>query len=450
MTKFDVEFERGILSQALQDKEFFERASRVLDAHKFSSEQFSLIWRVAWESYIKHKELVSKSLLLRRIHKKIENVEDLEAYVETIRTLYSKKSKTAKIELEELEQFVRYNDVSVALERTVDLLDDGRVDDAYKTLRSLSQNQVKIRNYTRIKWIEEFPERLATSKKEKEHPETCVRVPTGLRALDNVIGGIQAGELGLLMGVTGAGKSMTMTNFVNGAVTRGHRGLYVALEMPAKQIAMRQDARAFRVLYDKLKYYNFSKEDRKLIIRKYKKFWKRFKDKLQIVSMPLNRCDITTLEGLLDDLKQEDGFVPEVIFVDSGDHLNALDKNRDYRLQQSAVYWDLKNFAEENHVAVWSSTQAGREWAKKVATAEAASESYDKSRIADIVLSINRPNAHSRSTKILVGTDEDDDSSLYDPQKYRELFLSKYRDGEAGVLIPLTSSFEYALIEELE
>lgn len=450
MTKFDAKFERDVLSRALTDEEFFKKASRVLDAHKFGSEQYSMIWKVACKSYTKHKELVSKALLLRKISRKIENVEDLDGYVEIIRNLYLKKSKTAKIAFEELEQFVRYGDASIAMERAIDLMDSGKVDETYKVFRNLSQNQVKARNYTRVEWIEEFPQRLATLKEERDHPEICVRVPTGLRSLDNVIGGIQAGELGLIMGVTGAGKSVTLTNFSHGAVSRGHSVLYVGLEMSARQIAMRQDARAFRVLYDSLKYYRLTKEDRKTLVRKFKKFTKRYRNKLQIVSMPLNRCDIMTLEGLLDDLKQESGFVPEVILVDSGDHLNALDKNRDYRLQQSAVYWDLKNFAKENHVAVWSSTQAGREWAKKVATAEAASESYDKSRIADIVLSINLQNAHSRSTKILLDTDESDDSVLYDPQRYREMFLSKYRDGQANVLIPLTSAFEYSLLEELE
>lgn len=449
-TRFDTEYERGILSKALQDPVFFAKAARLLDAHKFSSEQFTLIWKIAKANWRKHKELISKRLLLRKIHKNLDNEEDLESYVQTIKKIYKKKSLTAKIELEELETFVRFVDAQVALEKAINLMGEGKVEETYKVLRTVSQNQVKARDYTVVNWVEEFPQRLAELREQKENPDSVLRVPTGMRALDNVIGGVQAGELALIMGTTSSGKSMTLTNFAHGAITRGHKALYIALEMPARQIAMRQDARAFRILYDSFKYFNLTKADKKTIKRLYQKFLRRYAEMLTIVSMPLQRCDITVIEGLLDDLNEEQGFRPDVIFVDSGDHLNAIDKHRDYRLQQSGVYWDLKNFAEENQLAVWSSTQAGREWANKIATAEAASESYDKSRIADIVLSINRPNAASRSTKILMDSDQADDADLHDPKRYREMFLSKHRDGEAGVLVPLTASFEFSLLEELE
>ena len=119
----------------------------------------------------------------------------------------------------------------------------------------------------------------------------------------------------------------------------------------------------------------------------------------------------------------------------------------------------MKELAEEDGYFVMSSTHAGKEWATKVATAEASSESYDKSRIADIVMSINDPNEMSKSgRKTVIDEDDDDDDfedeeeivgpSISEGSKHMDLFLGKYRDGDSRFKVALDCDFARMTMKE--
>jgi len=276
-------------------------------------------------------------------------------------------------------------------------------------------------------------------------------IPSGFKRLDAIIGGIQPGELGLVLATTGKGKSIFLTNLAYYAVKMGFSVVYFALEMPARQIAARQDARWLGINYKKFKEYNFSPSELRTIERKKKGARKKWKDKLRIISMPLKRCDINKITSCLDDMK-DTGFEPQLILMDSADHMNPVGKVESHRLGQASVYWDMKTLAESEGYAVWSSTHAGREWAKAVATAEASGESYDKSRIADIVCSLNTPESKSRSTRITMDDDEEgeEEKSKMATGTYVEMYLAKYRDGASRVSIPMDADFSKMYLTEMD
>jgi hypothetical protein len=65
-------------------------------------------------------------------------------------------------------------------------------------------------------------------------------IPTLIPALDAALrGGVEAGTLNVVLGGTNSGKSVFLVNFGVGAVTAGHRVLYVSLEMSRDKIAGR-------------------------------------------------------------------------------------------------------------------------------------------------------------------------------------------------------------------
>jgi len=106
--------------------------------------------------------------------------------------------------------------------------------------------------------------------------------------------------------------------------------------------------------------------------------------------------------------------------------------------------------AEEDGYGIWSSCHAGREWAKAIATAEATGESYDKARIADIVCSLNTPESKTRSTKIVLEEEDEEEEIKATVGEYVELYLAKYRDGPSHVTIPMDAVFSKMWIKELE
>ena len=82
----------------------------------------------------------------------------------------------------------------------------------------------------------------------------CIGIPTGLRRLDALTGGWRGGQLVVLAGRPGTGKSATMLHFARAAAASGVPVCIFSLEMPAGQLAGRMlvggsgvDSQAFRV-----------------------------------------------------------------------------------------------------------------------------------------------------------------------------------------------------------
>lgn len=450
--EFDKDFEEDILARALKDVAYLKKAVRILEAHHFHSPQHGWIWQVVFDTWTKYREITSPRSLLERAKTDHPKDDDRLPYIQLTSRLFKHKPQHSEAALGQLTEFVKTINAQIAMERAAIALEKGKVEETYATLQKLLRKQVTAKDYTVVNWIEELDERQAARKLRKEHPELFTCIPTGWPRLDSIIDGLELGELGLIMATTGKGKSIAMNNIAHCAAARGFETVIFPLEMPARQVAARQDARWLNMSYQKLKHYDLKPSELRAIQARWKKMKKRFANKLKIVSMPLRRCNIDIVRGALDDLEQEHDFKPKLVIVDSGDHMKSVDRTESHRLDTAEVYWSLKSLAEEGGYAVWSSTQAGREWAKQIATAEASSESYDKSRIADVVLSINTPDKDSRSTKVAIdedGEEVNDKSAEMSAEGWAEMFIAKYRDGKSGVTIPLHCDFDKMLIEEL-
>jgi replicative DNA helicase len=456
--KLDIDFEEQVLAKSVRDADYLKKAARICDAHHFATKQHAWFWQVVKDTWERFREVTSAKYMVAKARTDFPKEEDRAPYLELARKLYKLKPDTAGGALEQLELFVRTVNAQLALEKAAKELEKGKVDEVYDTFRGAGQRDARRTEYTHTTWIEQFEERQKERKYRREHPEEFTSIPTGFKKLDDIITGIQLGEVGLVLGTTGRGKSIMLTNLAYTAVKHGYEVAYFGFEMPARQIAMRQDARWLQMAYKKFKDYDFTTEELVFIDRRLKRMKKRFENKFHIVSMPVRSATLSTVRNALDDLRIEHKFRPKLVIMDSADHLLPEGKAESYRLDQANVYWGVKGMAEEEGYAVWSSTQAGKEYVKTLATAEAASESYDKARIADLMVSINEPFRRTRATKV-VSDDDDWDESKEDggitPEvktrgKYLELFLAKYRDGKSAVTVPLDAELEKMLIQEHE
>jgi hypothetical protein len=261
-----------------------------------------------------------------------------------------------------------------------------------------------------------------------------------------------------MMGTTGRGKSVAMNNIAYRAVKANFSVALFAFEMGAGQVATRQDSTWSGYAYDKFKAYNFKPSEVRALKRKRERLAKKYSNKLHIISFPVRSANINDVRGALDDLKDEWGFKADLVIIDSADHLLAVESNKEsFRLQQSEVYWSVKKLAEEQAFAAWSSTHAGREWSDKIATAEASSESYDKSRIADLVASLNDPFAKGRRMKVIEVDDDEEDEKAeiegYSAQggpRTLKIHLAKYRDGDSQFSFEVKADFAKMRITEMK
>lgn len=455
--KFDKAFEEDILASCLRDTKYLKTAARICDGHHFHSPQYAWVWKCIKDIWDKYRERATGRLIVNRAKADFESDEERAAIIELVKKVVKRKPRAAKAKLAELEMFVKSVNAQVAIEEGARALEKGDVDAVYTALRKCVRHEVTQRTYTHGMWIEQFEQRQADRKFRKEHPDAFPRIPTGFKQLDRLLdGGGQPGEVGLVMGTTGKGKSICLTNMCFSAVRTGFPALYISMEMPERQISMRQDARWLKIAYNKFKNYDWKPSELNAIRRRLEKAKKQFANKLHIIEVPLRRCDIGKIRSMLDDLQDDFDFRPKVLFIDSADHMNASSgmARESFRLQQASVYWDLATLADEEGMLVWTTCHAGREYKDKIADVEAASESYDKARIADIGFSINEPVKEKRSTHI--SSDEDDDESVEIKPKAATtgrpmiLKLSKYRDGKGQITIPIDADFHRMYMTEVD
>jgi len=451
----DQEFEEDILCRALRDKDYLKRAARLVAEHHFNTPQHAWVWKGIYEIWTKYREQTTAAHLIARARVDFREDGERAVHLELVRKLIRRQPKAALASLDQLSEFVRTVNAQLAMEAAARSLEKGQVDDVYKALRSAVDRELKPRDYNSIEWISDFQHRQMERKRRREHPEEWTRIPTGFKRLDRILsGGLELCELGLVVATTGVGKSIVLSNLTYNAIARGYPTVYFSLEMPLFQIAQRMDSRWSRMEYKKFKEYDFKPSELRQLEAKQGKALKQFEGLLHIVEMPLRRCDINTVRAALDDLRTEHDFHPKVIILDSADHMRGVGRFESHRLQQAEVYWDIAGLAGEGY-GVWTSTQAGKEWKDKIAKAEATAESYDKARIADLVITLNTPEKRTRSTRVSIDDDDGEEAAptegpLKPDTKHMELYLAKYRDGKGDITFPLEAEFTRMYIAEAE
>ena len=448
--EFDIEFEEQVMAQCLHDPAYMTQARALLERRSFSAEQLQWMWKIASDVWDKHAELPGPRIFMAIARRDFTDDEEREPYLKTVSKLFKTETIAPQATLDELRIFSRTVALQSALDQSLQYAERGDWTKAWAPIEEVVRQDARPKGYQKARWIEEFDKRQAQRRHRREHPELYTYIPTGMRRLDEIIEGLQPGELGLVLGTTGRGKSIMLNNLGFHASFNGFRGVHFSLEMSLGQVTQRYDSRLTGMLYKKFKTFNFTNKELRRLKRRVDKYRKRFESKLWVVSMPLRSCDINQVRSVVKDAKAEMGGL-DYILVDSGDHMQAMSNYRDYRLAQAEVYWDLKDLAEAEQLAVWSSTHAGREWKDKIADAEAVAEAYDKARIADLVMSLNEPRQRSRTTHII---DEGAGNEAKDPEPEvrpgLELFLAKYRDGESRAIIPLDKDFSRMMIREAQ
>lgn len=192
-------------------------------------------------------------------------------------------------------------------------------------------------------------------------------------------------ELSVLMGGAKAGKTTALIDFGISACTHIHRYnvMYVTLEVSAKIISERLDARVSDIAMFELDKNIHGVKD---LVKKAMASAGRF----DIFEFPTGTMRVSDLRRLIERQKSR-GIQYDMVVVDYAD-LMAPERITDNAQENSKnVYVALRGLAMQEDLAILTATQTNREGAKKmVATMTDIAEDFNKVRIADIVISINK------------------------------------------------------------
>jgi len=234
-------------------------------------------------------------------------------------------------------------------------------------------------------------------------------ITTGWSKIDAICnGGLGAGELGVVVAPTGAGKSMALVHLGAQAVMAGKTVVHYTLELQDTVVALRYDSCITGVpltgifnhkeaIYEKVQ-----EVPGRLIIKEY----------------PTKTASTEVIKAHLERLQRQHVDVGMVI-VDYGDLLRPVNAQREKRNELESIYEQLRAIAQTFSCPVWTASQTNRSGLNaEVITMESISEAFNKCFVADFIFTISR-------------TIEDKTSNE------GRVFVAKNRNGPDGMVFPI-------------
>jgi hypothetical protein len=193
-------------------------------------------------------------------------------------------------------------------------------------------------------------------------------------------GGYGKGDLVLMFGNPGGGKSWAVTAMGAYAAALGYNVVHYSLELGEGYVGKRYDAVFSGIDVDKLHLHRTEVDE---VVGKVK-------GKVIIKEYPPKRASFDTIEAHLQQLEHQNDFKPDLIIIDYLDYMRTRSR-KDRKEEIDDVYVAAKAFAKERGVPLVSPSQANRGAAKSdIIEGDNAAGSYEKIMIGDIILSLAR------------------------------------------------------------
>jgi replicative DNA helicase len=303
--------------------------------------------------------------------KKLDNEVLKVSVKEQLREAYRADIEDLAYVQEEFSTFCKNQQLKKALLNSVDLLKAGD----YDSIKYMIESAMKA---GQDKNIGHEYKKDTESRYREDHRKI---VPTPWDQINELVqGGLGNGDLGLIFGNPGGGKSWTLVALGGHAVKMGYNVIHYTLELSEAYTGRRYDAFFTGTSVDQLEKHKAEVETLtadlpgELIIREY----------------PMGKTTINTIESHIKKVIDL-GIQPDLILIDYIDLLSTRKRNVDRKGEIDDIYTSTKGLARELNIPIWSVSQVNRAGAKDdIIEGDKAAGSYDKMMITDLSLSLSR------------------------------------------------------------
>lgn len=318
----------------------------------------------------------------------IENRTDLTAEtvseVITILNDFSETPVEAQWLMDTTEKWCRDQAIYLALMESIQIA-DGQVEKKGRdAIPSILQDALAVSfdNHVGHDYIEDSDIRF------EYYHDIQTKIPFDLEYFNRITkGGVSNKTLNLILGGTNVGKTLIFTSLASSYLRQGRNVLYISLEMAEEEIAKRIDANCLDINIDEIE--RVSKDN---FNRKINSFVQKTQGKLIVKEYPTTGASVIHFKSLINELKLKKNFKPDVIFID---YLSICASSRIKRgfansyEYVGAIAEEVRGFAKENDVPIWSGVQANRSnQSNSDPTLEAISESAKLGHIADFMVAV--------------------------------------------------------------
>lgn len=408
------EYQAKVLAYMLQNPEFRDVAANHLEVEHFNNK--ALQWYFTAIAQSKHHltPILLKEELSKAVKEKSIKEEEISKFVSLFDIIQARVIPSEEEYItDKIGSFIRTQSVKKALMDSVQLAKDSEWDEIVGMMQDAVMSGVNLEDQG-YDYLGEIIERV----EDRATHRAARRIPTGIPDLDALsYGGIKNGQMGMVVGGTGRGKSIFLQWLARTALLLNKKVVYFTFELGKLDIADRMDSMFSQVKPQELNDYQ------QQVIEEITKLKETYGKSLIIQHYPADTATIHTLKDFCRRLSQA-GIAPDLVIID---YLDLMKPHRTYSSEHAeidAITKGIVGFASEFDTSVWTATQMNRSGMVSETPDEAGMAGYiGKQYHADMVL------------WMVQTREEKEDEAM-------RLWVSKNRNGRVGT-INLNTDYSY-------
>lgn len=370
LSQYGPAFQIKVIGALLTDRDFLITISEALSDDYFENTSHQWIIKEILKYFSKYHTVPSMDALKVEIQK-IEN-EVLKIAVKTsVAEAYRESENTdAQYTKDEFLGFCRNQQMKKAIITSTELL--GMND--FDSIRQIILNAFKVGEIKSIG--HEYEKDVETRYREDNRSP----IPFPWDTFNNITqGGIGKGELGIIFGNPGGGKSWAAIAMAAHAAKLGFNVLYYTLELSETYVARRIDANLLGVPVDKITSHRAEVEA----------LVENLPGKIKVKEFASGKTTLDNVEQHIEQLRTQYEFNPDIIIID---YIDLLKNSARDRLEGTEdIYTSVRGLARELGLPIVTPSQANRTGAKsEIIEGDNIAGSYSKLMIGDIVVSLAR------------------------------------------------------------
>jgi replicative DNA helicase len=432
---FDRSFQEKIVQAFLTDRQWAARMAEIIDVNYFEFAYLRQMTDRYLAYYKSYKEFPSLELFITIMKDELKSTNDPALAEQIISVIKNTKVKKDYGDLQyvkdEALSFCRQRSFKNALLQCAELI---KFEDQYDHAVEIIQKSIMAgQTYSRALSLEEdIDARYSVTFRKTIQTNICARNSNwnlidgpSLDSKKILNGGVGSGELNVVIAPTGVGKSHFLTHVGGQALLQGKNVMHFTFELSERAVGVRYDSHLLGI--DSLDCAEHMDE-----IKRFYAENAGILGKLRIKYFPTGSATVQTLRAFLDKLALEN-FRPDLLVIDYAQIMRSAEKYDLPRLELKKIFEELRAFAAELDLPIWTASQSNKEGAESDIIALAnMSEAYAQAHICDFVVGLGRPESKKATG---IGT----------------LFVAKNRNGLDGMSFPIridTARSRFSLFSE--
>ena len=370
LNQYGVGFQVKVMSSLLKHKEFLQNIHDILEEEYFDNPAHKWIVEEILKYHYKYHTTPSLDALQVEV-KKIDNEVLKVSVIEQLKEAYKASNEDQEYVEQEFANFCKNQQLKKALLSSVDLLEKGQYDD----IRYLIDSALKAGMDKNLG--HEYEKDTETRyRAEDRNP-----IPTPWPHVNDLLqGGLGSGDVGIIFGNPGGGKSWMLTALGAMPVSLGYTVAHYTLELSEGYMGRRYDATFTGLKVQELGLHR----------REVNEMIEKLKGKLIIKEFTMGKASIASIESHIQKMTDL-GTRPDLIIIDYVDLLKSKRKSIDRKDEIDDIYISTKALARALKLPIWTVSQVNRAGAKDdVIEGDKAAGSYNKVMIADFAMSLSR------------------------------------------------------------